>query len=352
MDRLLGHLAQFASLSQQGELLCTQGLAYLLRDTGGERAFRAFITSATGQPVSAGLSWHAESRQEDRGRPDLEGRNEDGQPVVKIEAKLWAPFGQGQLDSYVSALCVGGQGGTFLILVPRSRLQDITDHVSAHFAVPGAAPWRLPREAAEIACAVFAWEDLMDALSEVDSERFQNDLGQFRAMYRVFNDDEVEPPTSDEEILAWHEREAWWDILVDRVTRALNSREGRILPFGVDGGAQRYRRRYICRRISGESSCYSVGTRDPFQGHRTPVWLRFHRGTGHYAEIVMRLGRSELAAKAIHSQGHTWFPLDVPQESDRRAIIGALVTQVQGILAIAYPPQVPTEPQAAQEAIS
>ena len=29
--RLLSHLAQFSSFSNQGELLCTQGLAYLLR---------------------------------------------------------------------------------------------------------------------------------------------------------------------------------------------------------------------------------------------------------------------------------------------------------------------------------
>src|SRR5450756_1727996 len=112
MDRLLGHLAQFGSFSQQGALLCTQGLAYLWRDTEGERVFTGLISLATGHSLSPGLSWQAERRQEDGGRPDLEGRNAEGQPVVKIEAKLGAPFGQGQLESYVSALCAGGQGGT------------------------------------------------------------------------------------------------------------------------------------------------------------------------------------------------------------------------------------------------
>jgi len=33
MRTLLGHLAQFASFHSQGELLCTQGLAYLLEGT-------------------------------------------------------------------------------------------------------------------------------------------------------------------------------------------------------------------------------------------------------------------------------------------------------------------------------
>lgn len=36
MERLLGHLAQLGSFTKQGELLCTQGLAYLLRDADGE----------------------------------------------------------------------------------------------------------------------------------------------------------------------------------------------------------------------------------------------------------------------------------------------------------------------------
>lgn len=95
MDRLLGHLAQFGSFSQQGELLCTQGLAYLLRNTEGERVFTGLISLATGHSLSPGLSWQAERRQEDRRRPDLEGRNAEGQPVVKIEAKLGAPSAKG-----------------------------------------------------------------------------------------------------------------------------------------------------------------------------------------------------------------------------------------------------------------
>lgn len=93
MEKLLGHLAWFASFWQQGELLCTQGLAYLLEDPEGERALTDFVTSAAGQTVSLGLTWQAECRQGDQRRPDLEGRNAEGQPVIKIEAKLGASFG-------------------------------------------------------------------------------------------------------------------------------------------------------------------------------------------------------------------------------------------------------------------
>jgi hypothetical protein len=341
MDRLLGHLAQFGSFAQQGELLCTQGLAYLLRDAEGEQAFTGWISSATGHSLNPGLSWWAESRQEDRRRPDLEGRNAEGRPVVKIEAKLWAPFGRGQLGSYVSALCAGGQGGTLLIVVPKSRLEEITGHVNAHFEIAGDGPWRIIREAVEIPCSVVTWEELLEELSTVSSERFRDDLSQFHAMYRVLNGDDMEPITSDEEVLAWRDRKASWEILVEHTTRALTAPGDRVLPFNVDGGDQPYRRRYVCRRVSREESwaCYSVGTRDPFQGYKTPVWLRFHKGNGHFIEIAGRLERSALGAEAVSSQGHLWFPLEVPLNSDRKTMTGSLVAQVQRILAIAYPPE-------------
>ncbi|MEI6171926.1 MAG: hypothetical protein WCQ45_05575 [bacterium] len=347
MDRLLGHLAQFGSFSQQGELLCTQGLAYLLRDTEGERVFTGWISKATGHPLSPGLTWQAERVQEDRGRPDLEGRNAEGQPVVKLEAKLGAPFGYRQLESYVSALCAGGRGGTLLVVVPQLRREEITGHVSELFKLAGAGPWRIMREDVAVPCAVVTWEDLLEALSAVERERFRDDLSQFHAMYRAFNGDDMPPITDDEEILAWHDQEAWWELLVERTTRSLTAPGVPVLPFGVDGGAQRYWRRYVCRRVSQVWSCYSVGTRDPFQNHRTPVWLRLHKGTGHFHEIAGRLEGSALGAAAVRSQGHLWFPLAVPLNSDRAAMIGALVAQVQRIMEVAYPPAASEEPHPA-----
>ena len=75
MGTLLGHLSQFGSFSTQGEVLCTQGLAYLLREHPDARsAFAAEIASATGAKIGDDLTWRAEARQErDRGRPDLVG---------------------------------------------------------------------------------------------------------------------------------------------------------------------------------------------------------------------------------------------------------------------------------------
>jgi len=46
--RLLGHLAEFRSLFRQGELLCTQGLAYLLQNSEAQATFTAWLCLRTG----------------------------------------------------------------------------------------------------------------------------------------------------------------------------------------------------------------------------------------------------------------------------------------------------------------
>ncbi len=57
MQKLLGHLAQFASFSMQGEVLCTQGLAYLLQDPDAGSALKARIEAITGAKIDNRLTW-------------------------------------------------------------------------------------------------------------------------------------------------------------------------------------------------------------------------------------------------------------------------------------------------------
>lgn len=262
---------------------------------------------------------------------------------MKIEAKLGASLGDGQLESYLSLLSVGGAAGVLVLIVPRARRGEIVDSIQPKFNLEGAGPWRIPSGIDETPLAVVSWEEVFEALATVQSHGFTDNLSQLRAMYRVLNGDDLEPLTSDEEILQWRGRGAWWDTLVELATRRLTPPGARVLPMGSEEGAQPYRRRYVCRRVAQADSCYSVGTRDPFQGHRTPIWLRFHKGTGHFAEIAGRIYRSALGTAVVHSEGHLWFPLDVPLNSERETMIGALVEQVQRILAVAYPPTTSAE---------
>ncbi len=61
---LLGHLARFGSFSTQSELLCTQGLAYLLREHHNARsALASEVRARTGVEIGAALTWLPEPVQ-------------------------------------------------------------------------------------------------------------------------------------------------------------------------------------------------------------------------------------------------------------------------------------------------
>jgi hypothetical protein len=237
MRRLLTHLAQFSSFFKQGEVLCTQGLAYLLKNSAARAEFGAYISKHACRTLGSNLAWKAEVRQEDGGRCDLEACAANGS-VIKIEAKLGAPFGEGQLGAYAANIQKRCDGGLLLVLVPRHRTEEIIASVSSTFALTGNGPWRLGGPPG-CSVAVIYWEDVLDVLRPVGSEPFHSDLDQFEAMYRVLKGRDIEPPTNDSELLAWRDKQGNYFNLVDRVTRQL-SPHGQVLPMaGCDSTAVR-----------------------------------------------------------------------------------------------------------------
>ena len=121
MQKMLGYLTQFGAFSMQGEVLCTQGLAYLLKDSVAQSALKAAIEARTRAKIDDHLTWRAEAiRAGGRARPDLEATTARGIPVVKIEAKLGAALDAGQFRPHVADLRERSpEGGVLLVLVPR-----------------------------------------------------------------------------------------------------------------------------------------------------------------------------------------------------------------------------------------
>ena len=123
-------------------MLCTQGLAYLLKDRVAQSAFKAEVATRTGIDVGDHLEWQAEVVQAgDRARRDLEATTAKGVPVVKIEGKLGAALDGGQFRSSVKDLHRRSpEGGVLLALVPRQRIGEATKVVTEAFSVAGASP--------------------------------------------------------------------------------------------------------------------------------------------------------------------------------------------------------------------
>ncbi len=332
MIKLMGHLANFASFSKQGEFLCTQSLFYLLKDADAKTVFSSFLEGVIGSSISRKLLWRTEHRQSDGCRPDIEGYHENGISVIKIEAKLDAKFGKRQLKSYMSELLIQNIPCCLIALIPQNRRKEAIDYISSQFSFQGEGPWQVQNTSV----AVITWEEVFQIFETVKNQEFSADLVQLCSLYRVLNGDDMEPLTTDEEVLLWREKERWWEKLIDLTTRKLTSPVEKILPMSTEKTAEPYCRRYICRNINEVESCYSVGTRDPFQNYRTPIWLRFHKRTGYFAEISEQLIQSSYGLKVVRSGKHIWYPLEVPQNASREVMINSLVMQVKDIISVAY----------------
>ena len=190
------HLAQFSSFSKQGEVLCTRSLEYLLENSDAKRAFSKLLTSQFGVDVSPDLRWCAEVAQIDGTRPDLEACAADGKLVVKIEAKLGAQFGEGQLASYAADLQRRAGGGMLLVLVPQYRIEEANTLVLKTFKL----------DKTICAVKVASWDDVIEQFRCVTSEPFDGDLAQFSALYRALIGDDMEPLTSNDAIQEWRRR--------------------------------------------------------------------------------------------------------------------------------------------------
>ncbi len=344
MRTLIGHLAQFSVLSKQGELLCTQGLSYLLQDVDARRAFASHVLGKSGSAIVDAVTWRAEVTQQDGGRPDLEAVAADGRITVKIEAKLGAGFSDDQFQSYSEDLQRHREGGHLLVLVPRHRVKEADQAVRGALHLDGAAPWRLA-DRQDIVVCVILWDEVLSALAAVTSERFTGDLRQFQSMYRVLSGYDIEPLASHEELLAWREKEGMFVSLVDRVTRTLTL-HGKVMPMYVMPLDQEptelepkgYRVRYVSRPLGDKNPWFCIGVRDFFAGHDTPVWLRFDSNIPSFSLIRDRLNSSPLAQVLVDTGKHVWIPLSVPIHRDGEQMVEALLSQVEDVIAVAFRP--------------
>jgi hypothetical protein len=340
MATLLGRLTQFGSFLSQGELLCTQGLTYLLCEYPEARTVMSNeIAAHVHRTMPAELVWAAEVLQPDRARVDIEGQHGES-PVVKIEAKLTAPFGTGQLRSYKAHLQghAKGEEGVLVVLVPAKRAKAIEVTVRGEFALDGPGPWKLVEPGAPvIILGVMSWEEVLAALARIELPRFRSELEQFEGMYRELISTYIAPLTPSE-LIEWVSNQGVFLKLVDQVTRRL-AETGKLLPMGMETLEEDaldevivkgYNRRFVCAE-GPLPTCYSIGVRHPFDDSLTPVWLRFHKDTVLFADIRNRLESSAFASKLVRSAGHIWLPLDVPTDTDGEQMVNQLVAQVQAV---------------------
>ena len=121
---------------------------------------------------------------EDLGRPDLEGRGADGQQVVRIEGKLGAGLGPGQLGSYVANLESRCRSRSTRVGSPTPRGDR---NNSGSRRTDCYRPRTFVAASVGLCRRGSLWEDVVQALRAIHSAPFHDDLEQFNAMYSVLN---------------------------------------------------------------------------------------------------------------------------------------------------------------------
>lgn len=319
-DRLLGFLASTFVISHH-EVAATTSVAYLVgRSPGLEQALRNLIGTRSGVALNVPLQWTAEKVLPTGVRPDLQGSLADT-PTVRVEAKFGAVLTAEQVHAYRWEPSSGGdRPSAVAVIVPAVRRVEAGRVIAAARTV--SAP---DSELPEPWTGVITWDELIDGLEVGATAEDREDLDQLRSLITVSEGLDVPPFADGEPWSAIAERSEDLIVVVDHATRP---------QIGAGTFPSSPDRHHTWRRyseLSPTTTFLSVGIRrdwlqlDPV----TPIWLRFHRTTAQFSDLVARAGGTSLPWSTV--DGHLFLPLTLPREVTGSAAARELAHQVVAV---------------------
>jgi len=348
----LGRLAALGWFTQSGEVAATQAVAVLLEEPPLQHALLRRLAQITETDLaSVALQFQAELVHDDLARPDLEGRDSRGRPLVVIEAKFGARLTAAQLQAYMThqvAALDGGVRGALIVLVPSYRGPE----AEAVLSTVGTKADERSASTPSVATAVLTWDELLGLWDEAAQELPADDqapvvcdLRQLRALCKTMAALDIAPlglvATGS---AGWQEREGDLQRLVSEATARFPPPGGRLPPLGLERWPEfGYYRRYLPGRSPDTACQCAVGVilEPPDQG--TPFWLRYSRTwcKASFQSVADRIMTSRFAADARGDFGGVWVPLRISPDRSGAAIVDELVEQIEEIRAIAAGAELP-----------
>ena len=338
---LLGRLADLGWFARHGEVAATQALAGLLEEQQLRDALLRRLGQVTETDLGAVASFQAELVHEDLGRPDLEGQDSLGRPLLVVEAKFGAALTVDQVRAYLSdqhGRLVGEVRGALVLLVPSYRKPEAEAVLRALENQADDPNASTP----SMSTAVVTWDEWLGVWNEAahelpppEQDVVLCDLAQLRGLCAAMVALDVPPLGLAATGREFHAREPDLHRLIVEVTARFRPASGRLIPIGTEPEFSYYRR-YIPGGLA-DPNCYCavgvVGGRAS-EG-RTPFWLRYHRKTSSFREVADRIMASRLAVDARGDGGHIWLPLRVSGDRSGAAIIDELADGIESIRAVA-----------------
>ena len=150
---------------------------------------------------------------------------------------------------------------------------------------------------------------MLGVLGDVEDEHLKSDVTQLRGLYLTLSGLEIAPVTRAE-LVSWRDREADFVRWVEQATRRFFTAPKPVFPLSDERG---FHRRYVYPGdVNGVWPEFSVGVREPFAPHTTPVWLRVSRRSPLFAEMYTRLMARH--PETVESEGHLWVPIEVTED--------------------------------------
>ena len=330
---LLGRMAGLGWFSVNGEPAATHAMSMLFE----EAVLREAVTQHVGNSLSVDLSairwFEAERVQDDLARPDLEGIDQKGNPLLVIEAKFGAALTAAQVRSYLhhqERRVDAGVDRAFLLLVPETRTGE-AQRVLRDAHEERRSRGEPDRKASSMVVTWDEWFDTLDHAVEhlpASPDSLSADLVQLRGLCTALGGLVISPLAHAALGGDWRQRQEDLRTLVDQVTSRLRNPKGKMPPIIHETGFDPLR--YLPGGYVKRGSALAVGLASRFadQG-MSPLWVRWHKRTRHYSAIRVRIMASAYRDQVRTDDGHLWLPLMLQPEMTGPELVDDLVYQVE-----------------------
>lgn len=317
---LLGRLAREGWFTQMGEPAATKCLAMMLQcEPRLQYATIAWLGNLTGADLESVHHFEPERVHDDFARPDLEGLDARGRPVLVVEAKFGAELSDGQLASYLidQQVRLEGATGALVVLVPESRMEHAETVLASARTIANASSF------SAAVTSWNAWLDTWDSVVDEDSADgfgLRSDLSQLRGLVLTMGGLLGVPyaPNSDSDWRQWEQDLA---TLLGEFTLEVNEGDGhsaRDLPIQARELGFTPARYVLAARRPAKNIFLLVGLSSLRADEgKTPIWARLSQ---HDAAPVLGALHAHFPQAEEDARGQFWIPLEMPTSVGRERV--------------------------------
>jgi hypothetical protein len=343
---LLADLA--VRLARSPEDVATEGLAFILdRSAAGRSALVTFLGENSPRPLAPIVHFRSQVVGDDEVRPDLEGHDAVGQPVVIIENKFWAGLTPMQPVAYLRRL--PPEAGVLCIVAPAARLQllwpEVLDRVRVAGFLVGDARVDSQQCVAHInqtlGLVMASWalilERIARALEAADEPAILADLRQIQGLAARMDADAFMPLTVEDLTGNTAARVVEYCELVDRTVELL-LREPCISKKGLrsTGGAGWYGHNLF---VQGFGCFLGFDARQWRKRGMSPIWIVVKAATasGWFFSmdadrgLATRFGRNSVVAGPEGEAAGSWIPVRLTEGREFDQVVAAMIRQITSI---------------------